>query len=148
MVHSAREKGPIVYDANGPTCPSFLPPPSSTLLPSLLQESSRFLVAFDASSEAATGGEQQQEQEQQQQAAAAAAAPGERNGTPLAYVNYRFEIEDDGAPVAYCYEVQLEAAAQRRGLGRHLMRLLELIVSKRALRALACCVFFCSSFSC
>ena len=40
----------------------------------------------------------------------------------------RFELEDD-VPVAYCYELQLEAAAQRKGLGKFLMQLLELIVS-------------------
>jgi GNAT superfamily N-acetyltransferase len=40
-----------------------------------------------------------------------------------------FEVED-GAPLAYCYELQLEAAAQRKGLGKHLMQLLELIVSE------------------
>lgn len=33
-------------------------------------------------------------------------------------------------PVAYCYEVQLEEAAQRKGLGKHLMQLLELIVRR------------------
>ncbi len=31
--------------------------------------------------------------------------------------------------MAYCYEVQLEERAQRKGLGKHLMQLLELIVS-------------------
>eukprot|EP00877_Chromochloris_zofingiensis_P000004 jgi/Chrzof1/10003/Cz04g23190.t1 len=45
---------------------------------------------------------------------------------PLAYVNFRFELEDD-VPVIYCYELQLEQAAQRQGLGKFLMQLLELI---------------------
>lgn len=39
----------------------------------------------------------------------------------------RFEVED-GEPLAYCYEVQLEEKAQRRGLGKHMMQLLELMV--------------------
>lgn len=32
--------------------------------------------------------------------------------------------------MAYCYELQLEAAAQRKGLGKHLMALLELMVGR------------------
>jgi len=41
----------------------------------------------------------------------------------------RFEIED-GLAVAYCYEVQLEGPALRKGLGKHLMQLLELMVGR------------------
>ena len=33
--------------------------------------------------------------------------------------------------MAYCYEVQLEERARRKGLGKHLMQLLELIVRPR-----------------
>lgn len=40
---------------------------------------------------------------------------GERR--PMAYVHFRWE-DEDGVPILYCYEIQLEAAAQRKGLGR------------------------------
>ena len=36
---------------------------------------------------------------------------------PVAYVHFRWE-EEDGVPVLYCYEIQLEAAVQRKGLGK------------------------------
>jgi GNAT superfamily N-acetyltransferase len=42
----------------------------------------------------------------------------------------RFEVEE-GEPLAYCYELQLEGRAQRKGLGKHLMQLLELMVGGR-----------------
>lgn len=32
-------------------------------------------------------------------------------------------------PVVYCYELQLDAAVHRRGLGKRLMQMLELVVS-------------------
>ncbi len=35
---------------------------------------------------------------------------------PAAYVHYRWE-EEAGAPVLYCYEIQLEPRVQRKGLG-------------------------------
>ena len=35
----------------------------------------------------------------------------------MAYVHYRWEEEEE-VPVLYCYEIQLEAAVQRKGLGK------------------------------
>lgn len=60
--------------------------------------------------------------------AGAAAAGTAALGGPLAYVNFRFEL-DEGVPIVYCYEVQLEEGAQRKGLGKFMMQLLELMVS-------------------
>lgn len=88
----------------------------------LIDEASRFLVAYGAAPVAAAAAEGGGDG-----AAAAAAEPA-----PIAYVNYRFEVED-GMPVAYCYELQLEEAAQRKGLGKHMMQLLELIAAKYAM---------------
>ncbi|BDA45682.1 N-alpha-acetyltransferase 40 [Coccomyxa sp. Obi] len=48
---------------------------------------------------------------------------------PVAFVHFRWESEDS-VPVLYCYEIQLEAAVQRKGLGRFLMKFLELIARK------------------
>ncbi|BGP52954.1 hypothetical protein JCM8202_004036 [Rhodotorula sphaerocarpa] len=53
---------------------------------------------------------------------------------PLGYCIFRFDTEetaseeegeDDMCDVVYCYELQIEAAAQRRGAGRLLMQCLE-----------------------
>lgn len=79
----------------------------------LTHVSSRFLIAFDKP-DSPEGGD---------------GASSSEEGQPLAYVNYRFELED-GEPVAYCYEVHLEERAQRRGLGKHMMQLLELVAVK------------------
>ena len=49
--------------------------------------------------------------------------------TPLAYVHFRFE-EEDGAEVLYVYDMQLEAAAQRKALGKHLLCVMELAARK------------------
>lgn len=37
---------------------------------------------------------------------------------PAAYVHYRWE-DEEGRPVLYCYEIQLEPRVQRKGLGGH-----------------------------
>ena len=44
------------------------------------------------------------------------------SGEPLGFVHYRFVIEEDVA-VMYVYELQLDAAAHRKGLGKYLMML-------------------------
>ncbi|GBF99272.1 hypothetical protein Rsub_12032 [Raphidocelis subcapitata] len=91
----------------------------------LEDESSRFLVAFEAAAAAPAPAEAAE-------GAGEAQAAGGAEGQPLAYLNYRFEVED-GVPVAYCYEVQLEERAQRKGLGKHLMRLLELMALRNGM---------------
>lgn len=47
---------------------------------------------------------------------------------------HRFDRED-GAPVVYCYELQLTPPVQRKGLGRLLMAVLELISAKAGMEA-------------
>ncbi|MEW5308788.1 MAG: hypothetical protein WDW38_000719 [Sanguina aurantia] len=44
--------------------------------------------------------------------------------TPVAYVSYRFECEDE-APVLYVYELQVAPESQKRGLGSWLMAVTE-----------------------
>ncbi|XP_026760808.1 N-alpha-acetyltransferase 40 [Galleria mellonella] len=48
----------------------------------------------------------------------------EKNGTLLAFSHFRFDM-DYGEPVLYCYEVQVEAAGRRRGLGQRVLCVLE-----------------------
>ncbi|GAB0088717.1 N-alpha-acetyltransferase 40 [Sergentomyia squamirostris] len=43
---------------------------------------------------------------------------------PVAYCMFRFDVDYDVA-VLYCYETQLEETARRKGLGSHMMRILE-----------------------
>ncbi|GLJ54725.1 hypothetical protein SUGI_1175530 [Cryptomeria japonica] len=56
-------------------------------------------------------------------------------GEPLvAFVQYRFIVEEE-IPVLYVYELQLEECVQRRGLGKFLMQLIELIARKNNMKA-------------
>ncbi|XP_059612027.1 N-alpha-acetyltransferase 40 [Phlebotomus argentipes] len=48
----------------------------------------------------------------------------EDGGDPVAYCMFRFDM-DHGRSVLYCYEAQLEESARRKGLGSHMMRILE-----------------------
>ena len=47
----------------------------------------------------------------------------------LGFVHYRFVVEED-VPVVYVYELQLESTAQKKGLGKFLMQLIELVARK------------------
>eukprot|EP00936_MAST-01D_sp_MAST-1D-sp1_P001648 g1648.t1 len=61
------------------------------------------------------------------EAAGAEAPPAE--GTPLAFIHFRFELEGE-VEVLYVYDVQLEPAARRKKLGKHLMLVMELCARK------------------
>nr|XP_023030225.1 N-alpha-acetyltransferase 40 [Leptinotarsa decemlineata] len=55
------------------------------------------------------------------------------DGNLLGFSHFRFDI-DDGIEVLYCYELQLESPVQRKGLGKFLMQVLELIAFKNNMR--------------
>jgi GNAT superfamily N-acetyltransferase len=50
-------------------------------------------------------------------------------GAPVAAAVFRFLMEDD-VDVLYVYELQLTAAVQRKGLGKHLMLLMEMMARR------------------
>lgn len=52
---------------------------------------------------------------------------------PIAFVQYRFVIEDD-QEVLYVYELQLTEAARRKGLGKFLMQFIELVARKSGMK--------------
>ncbi|XP_058079323.1 uncharacterized protein LOC131227540 [Magnolia sinica] len=57
------------------------------------------------------------------------------DGNPVVgFVQYRFIVEED-IPVVYVYELQLEHCVQRKGLGKFLMQLIELIARKNRMGA-------------
>ncbi|KAI5754593.1 hypothetical protein M8J77_009820 [Diaphorina citri] len=51
------------------------------------------------------------------------------SSTPVAFSHFRFDV-DFGEPVLYCYELQLEKQVQRKGLGKFMMQVLELMAFK------------------
>jgi ribosomal protein S18 acetylase RimI-like enzyme len=54
-------------------------------------------------------------------------------GRLVGFAGFRFVAEGD-AEVLYLYELQLDGSAQRKGLGRHLMQLLELMARKQGMQ--------------
>ncbi|KAK4884244.1 hypothetical protein RN001_000515 [Aquatica leii] len=48
------------------------------------------------------------------------------DGKLLGFSHFRFDI-DEGIEVLYCYELQLEVDVQRKGLGKFMMQILELM---------------------
>jgi ribosomal protein S18 acetylase RimI-like enzyme len=60
---------------------------------------------------------------------ASAAAPAAASGALVGLVAFRFFIDEE-FDVLYVYELQLAAAAQRKGLGKHFMQMCELIARK------------------
>ena len=52
------------------------------------------------------------------------------SNAPVAFASFRFLLEGD-AEVLYMFELQLSEAVQRRGLGKHLVVLLELIARQQ-----------------
>jgi len=61
---------------------------------------------------------------------------------PVGYSHFRFDYEDEKmANVLYMYEIQLEQRVQRKGLGRFLMQILELLAIKYGMTCLMLTVF-------
>merc|ERR1712059_198881 len=51
----------------------------------------------------------------------------EESREPVAFCHFRFDMDYDD-DVLYCYEIQLEQSMRRKGLGRFLMKVLDLIM--------------------
>ncbi|KAK3598657.1 hypothetical protein CHS0354_020414 [Potamilus streckersoni] len=52
---------------------------------------------------------------------------------PVAFIHFRFDIEID-VEVVYCYEIQLIEGVRRKGLGKFLMQILELMAYKTEMK--------------
>ncbi|KAK7104742.1 N-alpha-acetyltransferase 40-like [Littorina saxatilis] len=50
-------------------------------------------------------------------------------GKPVAFSHFRFDMEE-GDEVLYCYEIQLEKEVRRKGLGKFMMQILELMAHR------------------
>nr|KAG5710715.1 hypothetical protein BaRGS_035117 [Batillaria attramentaria] len=60
----------------------------------------------------------------------------DQEGKPVAFIHFRFDMEED-EEVLYCYEIQLEKAVRRKGLGKFMMQILELMAHSVARALLA-----------
>lgn len=55
------------------------------------------------------------------------------DGKPLGFSHFRFDL-DEGIEVLYCYELQIEPSIMRRGLGKFMMQILELVAFTNHMR--------------
>jgi ribosomal protein S18 acetylase RimI-like enzyme len=65
-------------------------------------------------------------------------------GKPLAFAHFRFEVNDDDRPteeVLYLYEIQIDSIAQRNGLGRRMMQMMEIVAMQMKMRKVMLTVF-------
>nr|CAG4642241.1 EOG090X0MNC [Eurycercus lamellatus] len=62
------------------------------------------------------------------------------DGKPLAFSHFRFDV-DYGHPVLYCYELQLEVECRRKGLGRFMLQVLELMAFRNNMEKIVLTVF-------
>ncbi|RXN21671.1 N-alpha-acetyltransferase 40 isoform X1 [Labeo rohita] len=62
------------------------------------------------------------------------------DSTPLAFSHFRFDVEC-GDEVLYCYEVQLESKVRRKGLGKFLIQILQLIANSTQMKKVMLTVF-------
>ncbi|KAK9686832.1 Acetyltransferase (GNAT) family [Popillia japonica] len=56
-----------------------------------------------------------------------------KDGKPIGFSHFRFDL-DEGVEVLYCYELQIEPAVMRRGLGKFMMQILELVAFTNHMR--------------
>lgn len=64
----------------------------------------------------------------------------QQDGTPVAFSHFRYDMDYDDE-VVYCYEIQVEKAVRRKGLGRFMMKVLELLMIKANMLKLMATIF-------
>ncbi|NXQ94604.1 NAA40 acetyltransferase, partial [Sagittarius serpentarius] len=64
----------------------------------------------------------------------------EPGASPVAFSHFRFDVEC-GDEVLYCYEVQLESRVRRRGLGKFLLQILQLVANSTQMKKVMLTVF-------
>ncbi|ELT91870.1 hypothetical protein CAPTEDRAFT_94915, partial [Capitella teleta] len=76
--------------------------------------------------------DEQKKAEMREDAAWFLIARENQNNSPVACVHFRFDMDNDDH-VVYCYEVQLIKSYRRKGLGKFLMQILELLAHKNGM---------------
>merc|ERR1712183_454894 len=63
-----------------------------------------------------------------------------KEATPVAFSHFRFDMDYDDE-VLYCYEMQVEKGFRRKGLGRFMMKVLEMLMIKADMLKMMCTIF-------
>merc|ERR1719430_473311 len=63
-----------------------------------------------------------------------------QEGVPVAFIHFRYDMDFDD-DVLYCYEIQLEKNLRGKGLGKFMMKVLELLMMKAGLLKVMLTVF-------
>ncbi|KAK3702657.1 hypothetical protein RRG08_042645 [Elysia crispata] len=64
----------------------------------------------------------------------------DQDGKPVAFSHFRFDVEID-MEVLYCYEIQLIPEVRKKGLGKFMMQILELMANKYEMKSVMLTVF-------
>lgn len=68
---------------------------------------------------------------------------GQKKGEPVAFVHFRFTVQGEvvdqmaGEPGVYIYDIHVEDHSQKKGLGKHLLTILELIARREKMKLLS-----------
>lgn len=67
----------------------------------------------------------------------------DQDSKPVAFSHFRFEMEGEmeGKEVLYCYEIQLIPSVRKKGLGKFMIQVLELMANKHEMKCVMCTVF-------
>lgn len=63
-------------------------------------------------------------------------------GTPVAFSHFRYFVDTYEDEVLYCHELQVEQAFRRKGLGKFMMKVLEMLMIKADMLKIMCTIFF------
>merc|ERR1712142_610953 len=101
-----------------------------------------YLAAYsdDADMEREFGWKEKEKKEEMREDAAWYLLARTSEGTPVAFSHYRYDMDYDDE-VVYCYEIQVEKGYRRKGLGRFMMKVLELLMIKANMLKLMATIF-------
>jgi len=63
-----------------------------------------------------------------------------QEGAPVAFSHFRYDL-DYGDEVLYCYQIQVKEEFRRKGLGRFMMKVLEMLMIKADMLKIMCTIF-------
>jgi len=66
------------------------------------------------------------------------------DGSLIGFMHYRFDLDEVGAEISYLYELQIIDSARRRGLGKFMIQILEILSWKLGMQKIVCTCLKCN----